>query len=96
MALALKNGVDGFSAGTRVELIDEHGLVDISKQHDVTVYPVGQKPDQDIYIDTTTDNLVKLRNQVDVVPVNNRHARRADKHNSSEPRAWATSSSKDN
>ena len=88
MTLALKNGVGGVSAGTCVELIDEHGLVDISKQHDVVVYTLG---DPKLYIDTTTDNLVELRSRVDEIPANYRYARRAEKRE-----AWATLSSQDN
>ena len=71
--LALKNGVGGVSSGTRVELVEQ-----LSKD-DVVVYPASEKPDQDLYIETTTDNLVLLRIRVDEIPVNNRYARRAKK-----------------
>ncbi len=71
--LALKSGVDGNSAGTRVEIVER-----VSKTV-VTVYPVGEGFDQDLYIETTVDNLVELRNRVDEVPVNNRYARRVEK-----------------
>ena len=73
MALALKSGVDGNSAGTRVEIVER-----VSK-NSVVIYPVGEGFDQNLYIETTVDNLVELRSRVDEVPVSNRYARRVEK-----------------
>lgn len=72
MTYVLRTTIDGFSAGTRVDVVSEQHTNEIDGRDSVLVW----FPNASEATEIDRDNLVKLRNRSNIVPSVNRAQRR--------------------